>query len=542
MNILMLYPKFPEETCKDTGRTAKLLWRRKAGIPPIGLLTVASYLPPDFQVRLIDRNVSEESEADWEWADVVFFSLMMAQQADYSSCVSSAKRHRKPIAVGGPFTHAMPELATAQAAWVCFGEAESIIEEILDDVRADRRGRQYEGSSPPNVELTKPPRFELLQNVNDYAAMAVQFSRGCPFRCEFCDIPEIYGRIPRAKTPAQILAELSSIQQLGFRGHVFFVDDNFIGNKKKAKLALQELASWNREHGYPFRFYTYATINLADDEDLLERMSQAGFFHVFVGIETPDKSVLKATQKMQNVTGDFLERLHRIRQHGIDISAGFVLGFDGEDQEVFETQRSFIQRSGIGIATVSLLQAIPNTDLWRRLKKEGRLLEPKNIPGISTFGGINFIPTGEITRQGYIEGYCNLMKEIYKPKAYFDRVLPGLLSMRKNNEQDVLPYRCRWNVCLVLLWECYHLGIRAKGMRLHFWKTFLNVLWRNPVALEAFAFGCVVFHYMNQRTDFMQQELSQYLSYLPPEDVLNETAHASESSTAGTLRASSEAG
>jgi radical SAM superfamily enzyme YgiQ (UPF0313 family) len=231
---------------------------------------------------------------------------------------------------------------------------------------------------------------------------------------------------------------------------------------------------------------------------------------------------------MQNVSGDLLERLHKIRQHGIDISAGFVLGFDGEDQQVFEAQRSFIQQSGIGIATVSLLQAIPNTDLWRRLKKEGRLLDPKNIPGISVFGGMNFIHTGQITRQEYIEGYCNLMKEIYQPKAYFDRVLPALLTPRKN-VPDAAQYRRGWKLCCVLLWESYHIGIRAKGMRSYFWKTLLKVMWSNPVALETFAFGCVVYHYMNQRAEFMQHELSQYLSSLPTEDVFNETVSSTES-------------
>ncbi len=337
-----------------------------------------------FLLRLVDRNVAEESTSDWEWADVVFLSVMMAQWKDYRECVANAKMRGKPIAVGGPFTHALPEAACADADWVCFGEAESILEQLVGDLRANRRGKQYHGGSATNMELVKIPRFELLPDVNDYATMALQFSRGCPFKCEFCDIIEIYGRVPRTKTPTEICAELAAVERLGFQGYIFLVDDNFIGNKRKAKDMLAELASWNRRHNYPFRYYTEASINLADDDELLERMVQAGFFHVFIGIETPDPKLLKATQKMQNIPGDSLEKLARIRRHGLHVTAGFIVGFDGEEQGVFEAQRKFIQASGIGVAMVGLLQAIPHTQLARRLKAEGRLLDTLSSTGNHT--------------------------------------------------------------------------------------------------------------------------------------------------------------
>ncbi|HEV8726250.1 MAG TPA: radical SAM protein [Candidatus Binatia bacterium] len=332
MNILMLYPKFPEQTFWNTTRSVKLLWGRKAIMPPLGLLTIASYLPEDFCLRLVDRNVAEESTSDWEWADVVFLSVMMAQWKDYRECVANAKMRGKPIAVGGPFTHALPEAACADADWVCFGEAESILEQLVGDLRANRRGKQYQGGSATNMDLVKIPRFELLPDVNDYATMALQFSRGCPFKCEFCDIIEIYGRVRRTKTPTEICGELAAVERLGFQGYIFLVDDNFIGNKRKAKDMLAELASWNRRHNYPFRYYTEASINLADDDELLERMVHAGFFHVFIGIETPDPKLLKTTQKMQNIPGDSLEKLARIRRHGLHVTAGFIVGFDGEER------------------------------------------------------------------------------------------------------------------------------------------------------------------------------------------------------------------
>ncbi|MGH7825840.1 MAG: radical SAM protein [Candidatus Binatia bacterium] len=527
MNVLMLYPKFPEETFWNTARSVRLLYRRKAIMPPLGLLTIASYLPEDFSVRLVDRNVSEESEADWDWADVVFLSLMMAQREDYSVCVARAEMRGKPIAVGGPFTHAMPETAIADAAWVCFGEAESIMEELVGDLRADRRGKQYHGGSNSNMELVKIPRFELLPDINDYATMALQFSRGCPFRCEFCDIIEIYGRVPRTKAPAQILAELAGLKRLGFRGYVFLVDDNFIGNKKKAKAMLEVLAVWNREQGYPFRFYTEASINLADDEILLKRLAEAGFFHVFIGIETPDPKLLKTAQKMQNVPGNPLQKLGKIRDYGIHVTAGFIVGFDGERQGVFDAQRSFIQASGIGVAMVGLLQALPHTQLSRRLQSEGRLLEKIDPRGIPTVEGINFIPSGALTKREYFENYRELVKELFHPAAYFDRVLPAYLSLRSQ-----VPLRALWRhgrqFLSVLSRECYHLGARNKAMGPHFRRTFFRLLWKNPAALEAFAFDCAVFYHLNRHAEYVERELSRYLAAPFPDDVLDEVANYSD--------------
>lgn len=528
MNILMLYPKFPEEIFWNTGRSGKLFLHRNGIMPPLGLLTIASYLPEDFQVRLIDRNVSEESEADWEWADVVFLSLMVAQLGDYRVCVDNARIHRKPIAVGGPFTHAMPEIATADADWVCFGEAETIMDEFTSDLRADRRGKQYQGGNHTNMESVRLPRFDLLPKINDYCSMAIQFSRGCPFRCEFCDIIEIYGRLPRTKTPAQILTELITLKQLGFRGYVFLVDDNFIGNKKHAKAMLKELSVWNRNNGYPFRFYTEASINLADDKELLEAMSRANFLHVFIGIETPDPKLLKTTLKWQNIPGDPLEKLRKIREHGIHITAGFIVGFDGEERDVFDVQRAFIQASGIGIALVGLLQAIPHTQLARRLKKEGRLLERTILYGNSTIEGINFIPKGEMTKQEYLDRYRRLVKEVYGPKAYFERILPALLTLR-----NTIPLRAIYEIGRryfpVLLREFYYLGVKAKGTRFYFWKTFLQVLWKNPAALEAFGYDCFYFHHLNQHANYIERELSRYLSSPSPDDVLDEVIRGPDS-------------
>jgi radical SAM superfamily enzyme YgiQ (UPF0313 family) len=530
MNVLMLYPRFPQETFWNTARSVRLLYGRKAIMPPLGLLTLASYLPEQFSIRLIDRNVADEFESDWEWADVVFLSLMLAQREDYRVCVARAKSRGKPIAVGGPFTHAMPEVALADADWVCFGEAENIMHEFVSDLLAGRRRRQYQGGAQTDMESVKTPRFELLPRVNDYVTMPVQFSRGCPFRCEFCDIIEIYGRVPRAKRPPQLLAELAVLKQLGFRGYIFLVDDNFIGNKKKAKAMVDGLAFWNREQGYPFRFYTEASINLADDAPLLERMSDAGFFHVFIGIETADATLLKTAQKMQNIAGDPLEKLNQIRAHGIHITAGFIVGFDGEGPEVFESQQTFIQASAIGVAMIGLLQALPHTQLSRRLRAEGRLIEGTAAEGIHTVDGINFIPRGQLTKREYLERYRSLVTKVFDPAAYFTRVRPGYTSLRNRVALRAL-WRHGFDFASVLTRECYHLGIRNKRTRAHFWKTLLAVLCRNPAALEAFVFDCAVFHHLHLHAAYVDRELARTLDDPAPHDVLDAVVSDSDSRT-----------
>jgi radical SAM superfamily enzyme YgiQ (UPF0313 family) len=528
MNILMIYPKFPDQTFWNTSRTGELFVHRRGIMPPLGLLTIASYLPHDFRVRLIDRNVREESADDWEWADVVLVSMMVTQLADYRACVDKARLHGKPIAVGGPFTHAMPEVAIADAEWVCFGEAEAVMDEFVSDLRAGRRAKQYQGGNTTNMQSVPLPRFDLLPNLNAYCSMAIQFSRGCPFRCEFCDIIEIYGRVPRTKTPPQILAELTALQQLGYQGYVFLVDDNFIGNKKNAKLMLKEIAMWNHDHDYPFRFYTEASINLADDEELLAAMSHANFLHVFIGIETPDPALLKTTLKVQNIPGNPLDKLRKVREHGVHITAGFILGFDGETRGVFEAQRAFIQASGIGIAMTGLLQAIPHTQLYRRLKHEGRLLENASLRVNTTVEGLNFIPKGEMTKREYLQRYQELVQEIYGAQAYFERIMPALLTLRNITPRRVISRQWR-RYFRILLRLFYHLGLRASGARRYFWKTFFQVLRKNPAALEAWGYDCFYFHHLNQHANYIQRALSSYLASPASDDVLDEVVQASES-------------
>ncbi len=520
----MLYPKYPDETFWNTNRSLRLFSRRRAHMPPLGLLTIASYLPEDFKVRIIDRNVREETDADYRWADVVFLSAMGIQQEDYRFCVSKAKLHGTPIALGGPFTHAFPEVSVADADWVCFGEAETIMPELVNDLRGGRRGRQYQGGHKTEMESVKAPRFDLLENINDYRTMPVQFSRGCPFECEFCDIIEIYGRVPRAKTPAQFLAELSALRAQNFSGTIFIVDDNFIGNRKKAKGMLKELAIWNRKQGYPYRLTTEASLNLADDEEMMALMEAADLSYVFIGIETPDPLLLKVTLKKQNIPGNPLAKLQKIREHGIHIMAGFIVGFDGEKKFVFDTQRDFIQASGIGLAVLSLLVALPHTQLSRRLLKEKRLLE-NLVPMENTLDGINFIPKGELTKREYLEGFCKLYREVYEPKSFFHRIMPALLMLRRKRWS----FRFIWQKILAhpsyFLRQTYYLGLRERGSRRYYWRALLRLLWKNPSGIEAFCFDCYYYFHISHHGSSVQDRFSRYLQDPSPEDVLDQVAN-----------------
>jgi radical SAM superfamily enzyme YgiQ (UPF0313 family) len=533
VHVLMLYPRFPAETFWNSSRAARQLMNASAMVPPLGLLTIASYLPDDFEIRLIDRNINDETAADWQWADVVFLSLMLAQEEDYATCLTQARQHGKPVAVGGPYTHAKPDSVVAEADWVCFGEGETIMETFIADLRAGRRGRQYDGGNTTNMEQARVPRFDLLPRLREYDSMAIQFSRGCPFRCEFCDIIEIYGRVPRTKTPAHVLRELEALKALGYRGFVFLVDDNFIGNKRNAKALLAELAVWNRANGYTFKFYTEASLNLADDEALLTAMTEARMLQVFIGIETPDRTLLKQTLKMQNIPGDPIAKLQVIRSHGLHIMAGFIVGFDDEDPGIFETQQLFVQASGVGIAMMGLLQALPHTQLSRRLQKEGRLLSAVNDHGVTTVSGINFIPKGTMTKREYLERYAQLITDLYSPRSFFGRIRPALLSLR-----HTLPLRAFFNDMgrdgVVLLRLFYYLGIRPRDGKREFWRTFLEVLWKNPLALESFGWDCYHFLYLREHVDYVQRELSTYLSSSPTGDVLDEVIRPLDTPAAAT--------
>lgn len=418
MKILFVYPEFPE-TYWSFSHALSFEGKRSA-FPPLGLLTVSALLPDSWERRLIDLNVQSLLPADIEWADIVFAGAMLVQKDALRRVVERCKAHGKRVVVGGPYvtTNAadLPE-----ADHIFLGEAETTLPEFVRDIERGEPKRIYQADERPALTGSPVPDFRLA-DLGQYSAMSVQYSRGCPFQCEFCDIIEIYGRVPRTKSNEQVLTELDTLLQLGWRGMVFIVDDNFIGNKRNVKKLLPELAAWSERHHYPFSFITEASVNLADDEELLDGMRRAGFRRVFLGIETPVAESLKETQKLQNTRHDLLDSVKKIQRYGMEVMGGFIVGFDSDPEDIFERQVRFIRDSAIPLAMVGLLNALPETQLWRRLEREGRLLVTSS--GNNTDGTLNFIPKMDPKR--LVEGYKFILQTIYSPREYYQRALDCL--------------------------------------------------------------------------------------------------------------------
>jgi radical SAM superfamily enzyme YgiQ (UPF0313 family) len=426
MKVLLVYPEFPD-TYWSFRHALKFEGKRSA-FPPLGLLTVSAMLPESWERRLVDMNVRQLKAADLEWADMVFASAMIVQKESLEEVVELCKAKGKRVVVGGPYVSTSAEQLPA-ADHIFVGEAETTLPEFIRDLERGETRRIYQAAERPSLEQTPVPHFRLA-DLRRYSAMSVQYSRGCPFQCEFCDIIEIYGRVPRTKTNAQMLEELDALREMGWRGLVFIVDDNFIGNKRNVKRLLPELVAWSERHGRPFSFITEASVNLAEDDSLLEMMRQANFRRVFLGIETPVEESLKEAQKGQNTRRDLLESVRRIQSYGMEVMAGFIVGFDNDPEDIFERQINFIRESAIPLAMVGLLTALPDTQLWRRLKREGRLL--KESSGNNTEGSLNYIPRMDTAR--LVEGYKKIQRTIYSPAEYYQRALDCLSRLTREPE------------------------------------------------------------------------------------------------------------
>lgn len=517
MKILMLYPKYPIQTIWNLDRVSRVIHHRRATMAPLGLLTVAAYLPDDFEVRLIDRNIREENEQDWEWADVIFLSLMLVQHEDYEACLRNARRQGKPVAVGGPYASALSPEQAAELDWCCVGEAESIMEAFVADLRSGRRGVVYQGGNRTELSCARVPRFDLLLDINEYYVMPIQFSRGCPFRCEFCTIIEIYGRVPRTKEPGQIVAEIDAIHRLGFTGCIFIVDDNFIGNQREALATLRAIAEWNAAHKTPYFYFTEATINLGDNVALLDAMAEANFMFVFIGIETVDTRVLAGANKTQNINRDMLERVRTIRDHGIHIITGMVVGFDGERRDIFEQQRAFLDESGIGIVMQNLLQALPGTRFTERLRKEGRLIENQLVVSNTSVEGINYIPKGELTKRDYLLELAQMYQWLYEPEAFFRRITPAHLALRRRNKMPL-----RLDYLWMLLRYCWNFGMRIPATRRPFWRSFMRVVRQNPRAIGPYCYDLLHYLHFYEHKEFVRKTLEDYVQHPDPGDILDQ--------------------
>ncbi len=476
MKILLIYPEFPI-TFWSFKYVLKFV-AKKSAYPPLGLLTVAAMLPGDWDVRLVDLNVEKLRDRDLEWADYVMISAMLIQKESVLEILNRCRKSGTGTVAGGPLFNSTPEEYTDLVDHLILDEAELTLPPFLDDLKNGTPKRVYRSDVFPELSLTPIPRWNLIK-AEKYASQMIQFSRGCPFNCEFCDITALYGHKPRVKNGEQLIAELEAIRDHGWRGNVFFVDDNFIGHKRKIKEILPRLIDWMKANQYPFVFLTEASINMADDDELLELMAKAGFDTVFIGLETPDEASLKECSKVQNCGRDLVAAIKKLQAGGFQVLGGYIVGFDNDDEGIFSRQIKFIQESGVVTAMVGLLNAIPNTKLWHRLKAENRLHSNMSAK-ITDCTDINFSP--RMDREKLIEGYRKIVQTIYRPRNFYQRVCRFLEHYEPQRKRRIHGYEIR-----AFVRSIFYLGILGNGSsQWYYWKMLIrSIIWYRQSFTEA---------------------------------------------------------
>ncbi len=476
--VLLVYPEFPITYWGF--QYALPMSARKASLAPLGLTTLAALLPSSWDLKLVDLNIESLTEDHLSWAELVFVGGMRVQAPSMKEILARANAAGKRTVVGGPAPTSDPELF-AEADVLFQGEAEGRISELLEAVYSDEVGVVLSATDKyPDPKTFPVPRFDLL-DIDAYGAMSIQFSRGCPYMCEFCDIVKLFGRKPRLKTGAQLLAELQGVRDTGYRGTVFIVDDNFIGNRKAVRTMLPDLVAWQKEREYPFDLWTEASVNLADDDELLHGMVEAGFTSVFLGLETPSLEALKSAGKTQNLKTPLTESIRIITAAGLEVMGGFIVGFDSDGPEVFEAQKRFIESSPVPMAMIGPLMALPLTDLWHRLEKEGRLRDQGSGNDGDQFGRPNFEPA--MDEEALLIGYSRLVAELYTADAYYERceavmaLAPPSPGLRAPDPRDLIDFfRTSWMI-----------GVQSPRRR-HYWKLLSFALRNRP---EAFSWAVV---------------------------------------------------
>ena len=480
MNILLVSPRTP-----NTFWSFKHVLRfvaKKAAFPPLGLLTVAAMLPRDWRLKVVDLNVDRLDDRDLRWADWVMLSAMIVQQESAREIAQRCAALGKRVIAGGPlFTtghESFPEIPH-----FVLGEAEEVMPLLIADLRAGAVQPVYRAPRFPSLDQTPIPRYDLVKPRN-YVTMAAQFSRGCPFDCEFCDIIVMNGRVPRTKSPEQFVAELEALRRLGWKDMVFVVDDNFIGNRPRTRALLRAMIEWRERTRPTMGFLTEASVNLADDAELRALMVAAGFRKVFVGIETPSAAGLDECRKLQNRGRDLVAAVQTLQKSGLEVMGGFIVGFDSDTGDIFKQQFDFIQKSGVVTAMVGLLTALPQTRLYQRLKGEGRLLNEST--GDNTTAALNFRP--RLNREVLENGYRELMRRLYEPRNYYRRIRVFLKNHRGASER----LRISWVDCEAFVKSFWLLGVWYRG-RGAYWRFFFGTVFRRPrqfrVAIELAIIG-----------------------------------------------------
>jgi radical SAM superfamily enzyme YgiQ (UPF0313 family) len=483
LKILLVYPQYPD-TFWSFKHALKLI-RKKASFPPLGLLTVAAMLPVEWEKKLVDLNVRPITDEQIQWADYVFLSSMVVQKSSVREVISQCHHLGVKVVAGGPlFTNEYEEYP--EVDHLVLGEAEYILPQLVADLKKGAAKRVYRAEGYPDINHTPVPLWSLIR-MQDYNSMNIQYSRGCPFDCEFCDIVVLNGRLPRTKSKSQVLAEFDALYSAGWRDPVFIVDDNFIGNQKKLKQEiLPAIIDWQEKNHHPFTFFTETSINLADDEELMDLMVEAGFNSVFVGIESPSEESLEECHKLQNKNRDLIQSVKIIQNRGMQVMGGFIIGFDSDRQSIFKTQINFIQKSGIVTAMVGLLNAPRGTRLYRRLKEENRL--DIAFSGDNMDYSLNFIP--KMDKGTLIDGYKHVLDTIYSPKHFYERARTFLGEYRLPHGK--LGGRFQFYRIFGGLNITWALGFKERG-QLQYWKFLLSSFFRNPrsipISIELAAYG-----------------------------------------------------
>jgi len=501
MRALLVCPEFPlsfwsfQKSCRLRGN--------KTVNPPLGLITVAALLPAEWEMRLADLNTRSLTEEDWQWADLVLISAMYIQRVGLLALVREAKLRGKTVVAGGPHPTSLPEaVLEAGCDFVVRGEGENTIPLLLEAMRHGKTGI-IENEEKPDLTTSPIPRFDLLR-LNDYATVTVQTSRGCPFDCEFCDVVNLFGRIPRYKTPKQVIAELETLHRLGARGSVFICDDNFIGSKKHARALLQELAPWLRSRGEPFDFLTQASVNLGQDLELIDLMTAANLDKVFIGIESPDENVLQTSHKYHNIKNPLVESLRNLKQNGVGVIGSFIIGLDGEAKGAGERIYAFMEQTAIPMAMLGILQIAPHTSLWHRLEREGRLRQDVG-DDLGTFSALNYEP--DRPEAEIMQEYVDAWDYLYEPSRYLARAYRYHLAMRPARRAleaapgTPLPKDCVPDQGMalrrilieikaffkILWWQ----GVRPSYRR-QFWTQMIGMLRRNPTRFIEYIVTCAM--------------------------------------------------
>ena len=475
---------------------------RKTLLPPLGLLTVAALLPQEWEFRLADLNLGPLTAASWQWADLVMITGMIIQREGILSLVRQAKEQGKTVIVGGPCATSLPQdMLDAGADFVVRGEGETTIPRLLAALRAGQPGGVIKEDGKPKMTISPVPRFDLI-TLDDYVAIGIQTSRGCPFDCEFCDIVSLYGRTPRYKDPGQVVAELETLYHLGWRGVVFISDDNFIGNQDHARAILNRLIPWMEGHGEPFCFWTQASMNLGQDREMIDLLTAANFAYVFLGVETPEPDILRAAGKYQNLRNPLKDSLAAINANGLNMIASFIIGFDGEQSGAVDRIAEFVEELAIPIIMINILQPLPNTRLWNRLEKEGRLLYGKTSGDFYGMG-FNYLPTRP--QEEILGEFVRGLDRLYEPSRYLARAYRYFLTMRPTRralarqagenapapqtpKKPPSPHRLSEALAQLmrLIWRQ---GIRP-GYRWQFWRQVLGIYRQNPSRLKPYLICC----------------------------------------------------